>query len=115
MVDMPYHISSLSSSSSRRKREPRTTPIKLERSLQPNPLLRTLRLRIRLLSTIQPIHIRLVMFGMMKRHDLFGDVWFERVVGVVQGWEGVDEGGAEAGGGGGGEEAGGGAGECEHC
>lgn len=59
-----------------------TTAVELERSLEGDPLLGSLRLRVGLLGSVEGVHVSLMMLLVVKLHDLAGDVGLEGIVGV---------------------------------
>lgn len=69
-----------------------TSSVKLERSLEGNPLLGSRRLRVGSLSSVQSIDIGCMMLGVVKGHDLLIDEGFKSIVGVGKGWEYVGHG-----------------------
>jgi len=64
-----------------------TPSVKLQRGLQRDELLGTGSLGEGSLCRVQTIHVGLVVFAMVKLHDLFRDVRFESVVGIWKFWE----------------------------
>jgi hypothetical protein len=54
-----------------------TSSVEFQRGLQSNQVLGTSSLMQGILCRVQTIHVGLVVFGMVKLHDLLRDVWFE--------------------------------------
>lgn len=83
MVDVSYPARGMSYSSSASERE-LTAAVELERGLELDVLLGSLRLRIRLFGGVQAGYVRLMMFCMVQGHNLARDVWLEGLCGDYQ-------------------------------
>ena len=64
-----------------------TTTVELERSKEGNALTRRAGTPEGQLGSIEAIHVRLMMLGMVKSHDLFVDIRLQGVICVGEGRE----------------------------
>ena len=66
-----------------------TTAVEFEGSLESDALLWSGSFGIRSLCGVKCVYIGLMMFGVMKNHDLFRDMRFKSIVGIFEGGKSV--------------------------